>query len=115
MADCGGRGSKFPGMSPFALGNGRCVHGKIKPHYIDPRAAECELIQSVAADVIARVMAEGAKTHAVGEWRGVVSEHEHLLHAKAHLRHGRRPLVTDFEHAIVRLLMIVAKAREAGK
>lgn len=80
-----------------------------------PRFKECQEVIVVAADVVARVMAEGAKTHAVGEWKGQ-DDDDHLTHAETHLdRWFSNRRTVDIEHAIVRLLMIVAKAKEAGK
>ena len=78
----------------------------------DPRAAELELIRSVADDVVTRVMKEGEATHAVGEWRGVI-ETLHEKHIDDHLIEFKRTGdMTHIEHAIVRLLIIVAKAKE---
>jgi hypothetical protein len=80
------------------------------------RAAELALIRSVADDVVTRVMKEGEATHAVGEWRSL-DDGGHLDHVKAHLAkwewHGGGLGMMDIEHAIVRLLFIVAK--QAGK
>lgn len=83
------------------------------------RAAELDLIRSVADDVIARVMKEGEAAHAVGEWRGL-SYREHWSHVNSHLNAvavngcaGELPKDReDIEHAIVRLLFIVAKQKE---
>ena len=78
------------------------------------RAAELELIRSVADDVVTRVMKEGEATHAVGEWRGV-EDYQHFQHAETHMDTWyafRYTDTVDIEHAIVRLLMIVAKAKQ---
>lgn len=86
----------------------------IHPLTKDPRAAEVEQVKAVALDVIVRVMKEGAATHAVGEWREV-GNRDHLLHATNHVANsswvGAPRDRTEIEHAIVRLLFIVANKR----
>lgn len=96
-----------------------CKHGRRYPHVEqvpnkpDPRAAELALIRSVADDVVTRVMKEGEASHAVGHWKDV-SDVEHWTHADDHMVDYRcsTASLTDIEHAIVRLLFIVAKAKQ---
>lgn len=81
----------------------------------DVRAAELEQVQAAALDAIARVMKEGEATHAVGEWREV-GDVDHFNHAATHMTaYAATNLddIEDIEHAIVRLLFIVAKIRRS--